>query len=100
MPDLPTFGDASEAAQQAAQAARAEARTLLPWLPDPPNCPACGALLYASATFDPREAYHVTSWECTDCGDHYPRDPEYGDDRLDGPRPTDARTVGDLVTHD
>ena len=75
MSDLPTF---SEATEEATATARQKARTLIPWLPDPPTCEECGAMLYASTTFDPREAMPVASWECRECDapDIY-RDPEF-----------------------
>ena len=83
MPDLPTFSDA----QDAADAIQQTARQLLPWLPDPPTCDECGAMLYASETFDPREAMYVASWECRECdaSDVY-RDPAYGERIAAGPR--------------
>lgn len=83
MPDLPTFGDASDAAS----AAKAHGRTLIPWLPDPERCPACEALMYADETWHPRVAAPVTSWYCEACDQHYERDPEYGEMIRDGPTP-------------
>lgn len=92
MTDLPTFADATDAAEQAV---RSHGRTLIPWLPDPPQCPECAALTYADVTFDPREAYHVTTWYCAECDTHRPRDPEYGPDRVPGPRPAGGLDLPD-----
>lgn len=86
MPDLPTFGDAKN---DATDAVKRHGRTLIPWLPDPMDCPECGALMYASETFDSRQAAYVASWECRaggcDAGDRY-RDPEYGEEFVAPPR--------------
>lgn len=80
---LPTFADATETATNKVRQA---GRQLIPWLPDPMACPDCGALMYASETFDPREAMYVASWECRACDgpDRYRR-PEYGSEFADGP---------------
>lgn len=80
--DLPTFSEATDAASDAAQ----EARTLIPWLPDPPQCPGCGTLQSASETFDPDQALYVTSWYCPECDQHRYREPEYGEDVVEGPQ--------------
>jgi hypothetical protein len=83
MSDLPTFSDAKDAA---VDAVAQHGRTLIPWLPDPPTCD-CGALMYASESFDVRQAAYVASWECRACDgpDRY-RDPEYGEEFADPPR--------------
>lgn len=87
MPDLPSFGDATQAASDAADSIRNHGRTLVPWLPDPPDCADCGALMYADETYDSGQAMYVRSWACKACGREEYRDEPFDQPDLDHPRP-------------
>lgn len=81
---LPTFGDGDDDVD-AADASSSHGRTLIPWISDPPTCD-CGALMFATETYDPRQAMTVRAWECRECDapDRY-RD-DFGVDEPDQPQ--------------